>query len=201
VWSFPKYINWINNFKQKYNLDMKALQQHQQQLQQQQGGMRPLHTRSLSLDSSEIQQHKITNLTAPYIKYEPVNEYLKPVVCEFRNFPSLFLEGVPGTSPFYSLESSKNRFQRQKQMNENLEKKAAKRLREEQGGTNKKLKQSAKESAIPVAPPKPGYCELCQANFPDLDEHVETEIHQKVSWSNQTWEAVDKCLGLVNSGL
>ena len=46
---------------------------------------------------------------------------------------SFYLSGVPGTSPFYSLESSKNRFQRQKQMNENLEKKAAKRLREEQG--------------------------------------------------------------------
>jgi len=46
--------------------------------------------------------------------------------------------------------------------------------------------------------PQPGYCELCEKHFNDLDEHLNTPVHNHIVNLTSFWEKVDLAIGLVN---
>ena len=46
---------------------------------------------------------------------------------------------------------------------------------------------------------KLGYCEVCQVNFYDLLEHINSEIHQEKVSVEDTWKDLDDCMRMTNS--
>ena len=46
---------------------------------------------------------------------------------------------------------------------------------------------------------KLGYCEVCQANFYDLIQHISSQIHKEKVSVEGTWKDLDECMSMTNS--
>lgn len=46
---------------------------------------------------------------------------------------------------------------------------------------------------------KLGYCEVCQVNFYDLLQHINSEVHKEKVSVEGTWEDLDDCMSMTNS--
>jgi len=66
----------------------------------------------------------------------------------------------------------------------------------EQKGAAPKEKEGQEEDI--VLEPQPGYCELCETHYEDLEEHLETGGHQKVVNFESVWSQVDATILNVN---
>lgn len=45
---------------------------------------------------------------------------------------------------------------------------------------------------------KLGYCEVCQVNFYELLQHINSEIHQEKVSVEDTWKELDECMSMTN---
>ena len=46
---------------------------------------------------------------------------------------------------------------------------------------------------------KLGYCEVCQVNFYELLQHINSEIHQVKVSVEGTWKELDECMTITNN--
>jgi hypothetical protein len=46
---------------------------------------------------------------------------------------------------------------------------------------------------------KLGYCEVCQTNFYELLQHINSEIHKEKVAVEDTWKDLDECMSMTNT--
>ena len=46
---------------------------------------------------------------------------------------------------------------------------------------------------------KLGYCEVCQINFYELLQHINSELHQEKVAVEDTWKDLDECMSMTNT--
>lgn len=140
--------------------------------------------RSQSVDT----QHKA--LATPYIKFEVTNHQFRPAYHELKAWPQLHFIGRPGSSPF--IEPDPKPVNRSSTISRLVD-------RDPHKDTHKKK--------LKVVSPKSrtrrhsGYCEICEENFSDLDNHLATGTHQQLIVQENLWTNLDQCLGKTNWNL
>lgn len=136
--------------------------------------------RKSSLES--CQEVKERHLEAPFIKYDDVSHENQPVICEFRRFPKIYCGGRAGQSPFFLPEATsglKNKF-RVLTKKPPQEKKVAKKAVNVNQGQQR------------------GYCEICEAPFSELEEHISSKVHIARVGLDHLWTKLDTCIDQVN---
>ncbi|XP_059085279.1 protein DBF4 homolog B-like [Tigriopus californicus] len=206
IWSLHKLWKWLEELKKKFGPLRKT------------AGPWRLHQRSQSVDSS-LHSHSHRPLVSPYIKFEATTRQHKPVIHEFKRFPKLFLGGKFLGSPFYPPDSSQNKFVH-KRLNLEDTREKVEPSEEPDHHRDKHAKSTRKESvrnppktptkkrpATPSQTPgvsaqkreRPGFCELCNLEFTDLNTHIETEMHEYWGLNASHWVHVDSCINVLNS--
>ena len=46
---------------------------------------------------------------------------------------------------------------------------------------------------------KLGYCEVCQINFYELLQHINSDVHKEKVSVEETWKELDDCMSMTNS--
>lgn len=116
-------------------------------------------------------------LKAPYIKYEAENQLSRPVIYEFRKFPKVYCGGRAGQSPFVAPVEVIQTYEPREAVKKSVAKKA--------------------RSAKPVVP-QGGYCEICEAPFSELEEHIISKVHIAKVGLSDLWKKLDTCIESVN---
>ena len=132
--------------------------------------------------SSENRENNtdIRELKIPYLKFEVTNHEYRPVFSEFRRFPKLFFGGRAGQSPFFPPETLVSR----------------------QVRTVDPVAKAAKAYEARKTPKQPqpqnGYCEICECPFSELEEHLNSKVHQTRVGLTNLWSKLDTCISEVN---
>lgn len=180
-WLLSKTLGWVDLFKRRTGfvetpkrapLSIKSAHQLNQS-----------HRRAYS--SSENRENLSTDvreLKIPYLKFEVTNHEYRPVFSEFRRFPKLFFGGRAGQSPFFPPETLVSR-----QVRTNTVDPVAKAAK-------------AYEARKTVKQPQPqnGYCEICECPFSELEEHLNSKVHQTRVGLTNLWSKLDTCISEVN---
>ena len=124
-------------------------------------------------------QVEIRELKAPFIKFEDTNHEFRPVISEFRRFPKLYCGGRAGQSPFFAPEFVKQKLREPSQHQQPARRQAPKQTQK-------------------VAHPQAGYCEICEAPFSELEEHLDSKVHTARVGLSHLWTKLDTCIKEVN---
>jgi len=158
IWSQAKTLAWLAKFKSKYG-----------------------NIKSSSKDREGRSDTKKV-LTSPCIKLENEVKNTRPVYQELKQWPVLYFDGRPGSSPF-SVPSCKQKT-----------KKLAKRLDVQREQPVKKVVKKEEKPACPVKKRSGGFCEICNKNFSELERHLTTEQHIQFVTDQENWAEVDQCV-------
>jgi len=123
-------------------------------------------------------------LTNPCIKLESSARNLRPVFAELKSWPNLHFDGRSGSCPF-TVPSSRSK-----------SRKLSKRLDLERDA-NKSVKKDSKASAS-VKKKSSGFCEICNVNYPELEQHLLTEQHIKFVTDSNNWKELDSVIGFTS---
>lgn len=159
IWSQAKTIAWLIKFKTKY------------------GAIKP----SGKLEDAKSDSKAQRVLASPCIKLENEKKSTRPVYSELKQWPVLYFDGRPGSSPF-SVPSCKQKT-----------KKLAKRLDVQREQPAKKTVKKEEKPACPVKRKTGGFCEICNKNFSELERHLVTEQHTQFVTDQENWAEVDQC--------
>jgi len=163
IWSQAKTLAWLAKFKSKY------------------GSIKPSSLTKDKEGKSDSKAQRV--LASPCIKLENEVKNTRPVYQELKQWPVLYFDGRPGSSPF-SVPSCKQKT-----------KKLAKRLDVQREQPVKKV---VKKEDKPVCPVKKrttgGFCEICNKNFSELERHLATEQHTQFVTEQENWAEVDQCI-------
>jgi len=166
IWSQNKTLAWLAKFKSKY------------------GSTKPSTTLGSSRDREGRGDGKAQRLLAsPSIKLENEVKNTRPVYQELKQWPALYFDGRPGSSPF-SVPSCKQKT-----------KKLAKRLDVQREQPVKKVVKKEDKQACHVKKRNSGgFCEICNKNFSELERHLATEQHSQFVSEQGNWAEVDQCM-------
>ena len=159
IWSQTKTLAWLAKFKAKYG-SIKA------------GG---------KVEDSKSESKIKRVLSSPCIKLENEVKNTRPVYSELKQWPALYFDGRPGSSPF-SVPSCKQKT-----------KKLAKRLDVQREQPAKKTVKKEDKPVCPVKRKTGGFCEICNKNFSELERHLATEQHLQFVTDQENWAEVDHC--------
>lgn len=177
VWLLPKIIIWVESFKGRIG----PLE-----------NLRDRKKRSRPSASSPLdQQVDERPLKTPFIKYDDVQHECRPVLCEFHRFPKIYCGGRAGQSPFFSPDLVKHHKVREFPDN---------KKRQLPVENNPPNKQGSKQKAKRAAQAQGGYCELCEAPFSELEEHISSKVHIARVGLSHLWTKLDSCIDQVNKG-
>jgi len=158
IWSQAKTLAWLAKFKSKYG-----------------------NIKSSTKDREGRSDTKKV-LTSPCIKLENEVKNTRPVYQELKQWPVLYFDGRPGSSPF-SVPSCKQKT-----------KKLAKRLDVQREQPVKKVVKKEDKTVCPVKKRSGGFCEICNKNFSELERHLATEQHIQFVTDQENWAEVDQCV-------
>jgi len=123
------------------------------------------------------------DLKAPFLKYDDLTHQTRPVLCEFRRFPKLYCGGRAGQSPFFLPDASS--------ASNHVTK-----IKREYPDRAQLIARKAKSAKPPV--PQGGYCEICEAPFSELEEHIHSKVHTAKVGLDHLWTKLDSCIGEIN---
>jgi hypothetical protein len=164
IWSLTKTIIWLAKFRAKYG----SLSQVRN------GEQRP---------RSAVKGVRV--LASPCIKLESTTHCTRPVYAELKVWPSLHLDGRPGSSPF-SVPSARQKT-----------KKLARRLDIKREPTLLKKKEENQTKARKTG----GFCEICNTSYPDLERHLITDLHTGFVTAPENWAELDQLVTGTSSAL
>jgi hypothetical protein len=135
-------------------------------------------TKSTSRGREQSESKNKKTLIAPSLKLESSARNLRPVFAELKTWPSLHYDGRSGSCP-YTVPSSRQK-----------NRKLAKRLDLEREQATKPSKKDPK-CAGPAKKKTSGFCEICNLNYADLDQHLLTDQHVKFVSCVENWKELD----------
>ena len=175
IWSVLKTIEWVEKYRIKYGASKDK--------------DKDKYSTPPRVSKVEKRVPKVEKkvLLPPSLKLESTNsdENTRPSYFELKAWPQIRYDGRPGCSPFSTSGSSGAKLS---------VKKLAKRLdvdREEHPSAVK----SARKDSPSIATQKKkikGFCEICNKNFSDLDQHLVTEKHREFITRQSNWTEVDQ---------
>ncbi|XP_017892847.1 uncharacterized protein LOC108632662 isoform X2 [Ceratina calcarata] len=137
---------------------------------------------------------RVKHLKGPYLKFESLHRATRPVFVELSVWPTLNLNGDPGSCPFNSKKREKAE-------------KLRKEVKENQGGIQTTNKEEDKEMtrrprttaarARRTEQIASGYCEICHIAYRDLSKHVQTDQHLSFVRNDDNFLSLDT---LINAG-
>jgi len=164
IWSQAKTLVWLAKFKSKY------------------GSTKPP---SNCFKDKEGRGDSKTQrlLISPSIKLENDVKNTRPIYQELKQWPVLYFDGRPGSSPF-SVPSCKQKT-----------KKLAKRLDVQRDQPVKKVVKKEDKQVCQVKKRNTGgFCEICNKNFSELERHLSTEQHIQFVSDQENWAELDQCM-------
>ncbi len=211
IWSLGKVLTWLEkNCSRESAAAAAAAAKHSRVGKASKKAL----TRSQSFVESSTAS-STRQLLAPYIKIEATCCLYRPVVYEFGRIPALYIsaDSKAGLSPFYPPDSSHHRTSAQHQaaaaarkrhLAEQNQQPDQKRYRDGgvTAGASRKRRGEAENAAAneeePQKKKKPGYCEICEKHYSELEPHLQTDVHKRLVNLNVTWAKVDLCIELAN---
>merc|ERR1712059_73123 len=124
------------------------------------------------------------SLTAPCLKLESSVRNHRPVFVELKVWPSLHYDGRSGSCP-YTVPSSRQK-NRKLAKRLDLNREVSKPVKKEQKGAGSVKKKSS------------GFCEICNTNYQDLEQHLSTEQHAKFVNCADNWKELDAIVGFTS---
>ena len=174
-WLLSKTLGWVDLFKRRTGF-----------VQTPKPGSGPIRLTSRRTHSYSSENREnlsdVRELKIPYLKFEVTNHEFRPVFSEFRRFPKLFFGGRAGQSPFFPPETLVSRQVRTNNVDPVA--KAAKAY---------EARKTAKQPQ-----PQNGYCEICECPFSELEEHLNSKVHQTRVGLTNLWSKLDTCISEVN---
>jgi len=163
IWSQNKTLVWLAKFKSKY------------------GSTKPTTSNCNKDGRGDSKSQRV--LTSPSIKLENEVKNTRPVYQELKQWPVLYFDGRPGSSPF-SVPSCKQKT-----------KKLAKRLDVQREPPVKKVVKKEDKQLCQVKKRNTGgFCEICNKNFSELERHLSTEQHLQFISDQENWAELDQCM-------
>jgi len=197
VWCLPKIIAWIEQLKDRIgNFDKLDPENHPKN--------QALKRKRSSVEQA-LEAEQLKTLKSPFIKYDDSNHECRPVWFEFKKFPRIYCGGRAGQSPFFNPEAH---FVKTHKIREFPERKLAEKSvvqpkkpsvpipnqNQNPHQVNKNKVNNKKVNKVPQS----GYCEICEAPFSELEEHISSKVHiARVGLSN-LWTKLDSCIKQVN---
>ncbi|XP_011300467.1 uncharacterized protein [Fopius arisanus] len=135
-------------------------------------------------NSSADKDIKVKEFDKSYIKFESFKRDTRPVFLELSVWPTLNLEGEPGTCPFD---------RKKKEEEVKVEKKEKSDSKRDMTRRSRATATRARRSEQLVA----GYCEICRIDYRDLNKHVQSDKHLAFVRNDDNFLSLDT---LINSG-
>lgn len=148
--------------------------------------LRDVNTKCINRSSTVINKDiKVKQFDKSYIKFESFRRETRPVFLELPVWPSINLDGEPGSCPF-DRKNKKNEVKK-------LEKKEPSEAKKDMTRRSRATATRARRSEQLVA----GFCEICRIDYRDLSKHVQSDKHLAFVRNDDNFLSLDT---LINSG-